>query len=98
MKILKYVPLILCLTVGAAEPSDSETAGIGVVLGVEGQSIVVKRILPDTPAAAQKDLQVGDRIMAVAQDNEPAVQVGKLAQVFPLIRGPNRTFATRIGL
>jgi thiol-disulfide isomerase/thioredoxin len=89
--MLKYVAVVLWLTAGAAEPPDYETAGIGVMLGVEGQNIVVKRILPDTPAAAQKDLHVGDRIMAVAQDNEPAVQVAKLSQVFPLIRGPKGT-------
>src|SRR5437870_8580159 len=67
--------------------------GVGVVLGVEGHDIVIKRILPDTPAAAQHDLQVGDRILAVAQDKEPAIQVesGKLAQAIPLLRGPKGT-------
>ena len=89
--MLKLTALILSLALNAAEvPRDG---GVGVVLGVEGQNIVVKRILPDTPAAAQHDLQVGDRILAVAQDKEPAIRVesGKLAQAIPLLRGPKGT-------
>jgi hypothetical protein len=30
--------------------------------------------LPDSPAAAHKNIHVGDRIMAVAQGKEPPVQ------------------------
>jgi thiol-disulfide isomerase/thioredoxin len=88
MTTLKCLALVFWLSAGAAEVRSDELGGIGVVLGVEGQNIVVKRILPDTPAAAKKDFHVGDRIMAVAQDKEPAVQVGKLAQTLPLLRGP----------
>jgi C-terminal processing protease CtpA/Prc len=62
MKMLKWVLLILCLTVSAAQPAGDEFAGVGVELRVEGQNIVVKRILPDSPAAAQSDLHVGDHI------------------------------------
>jgi thiol-disulfide isomerase/thioredoxin len=93
MRILKYLALVLWLTAGASEVPSNDIGGIGVVLGVDGQSIVVKRILPDTPAAARKDLHVGDRIMAVAQDKEPPVQVqeGKLAQAVALLRGPKGT-------
>lgn len=91
MRMLELTVLMFVLAVNAAEvPRDG---GVGVVLGVEGHDIVVKRILPDTPAAAQHDLQVGDRILAVAQDKEPAIQVesGKLAQTVPLLRGPKGT-------
>jgi thiol-disulfide isomerase/thioredoxin len=91
MRMLELTALMFALAVNAAEvPRDG---GVGVVLGVEGRDIVVKRILPDTPAAAQHDLQVGDRILAVAQDKEPAIQVesGKLAQAVPLLRGPKGT-------
>ena len=91
MKMLKCLPLILCLTASAAQPAGDEFAGVGVELGVEGQKIVVKRILPDTPAAAQKDLHVGDRITAVAQGNEPSVQVQNLMQTARTIRGPKGT-------
>ena len=91
MKMLKCLPLILCLTVSSAQPADDEFAGVGVELGMEGQNIVVKRILPDTPAAAQEDLHVGDRIVAVAQGKEPAVQVQNLMQTARAIRGPKGT-------
>ena len=93
MRILKYLALVLWLTAGAPEAPGYEPAGIGVVLGVEGQNIVIKSILPDSPAAAQKDIHVGDKILAVAQDKEPPVQVqgGKLAQTVPLLRGPMGT-------
>src|SRR5205809_3070301 len=83
MRILKVVALVSSLGVHGAElPRDG---GIGVVLGVAGQNIVVKRILPESPAAAHHDLHVGDRILAVAQHKEPALQVesGRLAQTIP---------------
>jgi C-terminal processing protease CtpA/Prc len=93
MRILKCLALALSLTAGAAEVSNHETAGIGVVLGVKDHNFIVMSILPDSPAAIQKDIHVGDRIVAVAQDGEPAVQVqdGKLAQAIALIRGPKGT-------
>ncbi|MGO8925387.1 MAG: PDZ domain-containing protein [Limisphaerales bacterium] len=73
-------------------PTDA-IAGIGVVLGIDGEYIIVRGIVPDSPAAAQKDIHVGDRIMGVAQDKEPAVQVqsGQLAQAVALIRGAKGT-------
>ena len=76
-----------------AEVSGAELGGIGVVLRVEGTNIVVNSIIPDSPAAAQKNIHAGDQILGVAQDKEPAVQVqsGKLAQAVALIRGPNGT-------
>jgi thiol-disulfide isomerase/thioredoxin len=93
MKFPTYFALAFCLTAGAAGVPGDETAGIGVVLGVEGQNIVVKRILPDSPAAAQHDLRVGDRIIAVAQNQETAAPVPgrNLARTIPLIRGPKGT-------
>lgn len=93
MRILQYLPLVLWFTAGALEAQTSEPAGIGVALRVQGQNIVVDRIFPDSPAAAQKDIHVGDKIVAVAQDKEPPVQVqnGKLAQAVSLIRGPKGT-------
>ncbi len=63
---------------------------IGVELRVDGENIVIQEIIPGLPAAAQKDIHVGDRIIAVAQDTGPAVPVrgGQLAQAIALIRGP----------
>ena len=75
------------------EAPDTPIAGIGVALGVDGENIIVGGIIPGSPAAAQKDIHIGDRIIAVAQDKEPAVLVtsGKLAQAVALIRGPAGT-------
>ena len=89
MRMLKYFALVLWVTARAAENPDSRTAGVGVVLGEEGQNIIVKGILPDSPAAAQKSIHVGDKIVSVAQDKESPVQLqsGKLAQAVPLLRG-----------
>lgn len=93
MRIYNYLILVLWLAAGLAEVRGDELGGIGVELRVEGQSIVVNRILPDSPAAAQKNIHVGDRIIAVAQDKDPAVEVqsGKLAQGVSLIRGAKGT-------
>ena len=60
------------MTAGASAPVEDELGGIGVELKVAGQNIVVNHIVPDTPAAAQKDLHVGDRILAVTQDRGTA--------------------------
>jgi carboxyl-terminal processing protease len=63
--------------------------GIGVALANKGTNIIVSAIVPNSPAAAQKDLHIGDRILAIAQDTGPAVPVesGKLAAAAALIRG-----------
>jgi peroxiredoxin len=91
--VARAFSLILVVAIAAYGAEPPKDGGIGVVLGTEGQNIVVIKILPDSPAAAQHDLRVGDRILAVAQENEPAVRVrsGMLAQTIPLIRGPQGT-------
>jgi thiol-disulfide isomerase/thioredoxin len=89
MKALKNFLLLLCFTTRAAD-----YAGVGLVLKADGTNIVVNHILPDTPAANQKGIHVGDRILSVAQDKEPPVHVDenhKIAQVVSLIRGPKDT-------
>lgn len=89
MRILKYLALVIWLTGGAAEAQGNNTAGVGLILGEDGQHIIVRGILPDSPAAAQKTIRVGDRVVAVAQGTEVPVQLQgvKLAQAVPLIRG-----------
>jgi serine/threonine protein kinase len=66
---------------------------IGVELKVDRENIIIQEIVPGLPAAAQKDIHVGDRIIAVAQDTGPAVPVhgGQLAQAVALIHGPAGT-------
>ena len=92
MGTLKYLVLVFWLTASAAE-TDDNVAGVGVVLGVDGQHIIIRQILPDTPAASQPDVHVGDRITAIAQDKEAAVQVrnGDLRRALSLLRGPKGT-------
>ena len=67
--------------------------GIGVVLVKKGTNIIVSAIVPNSPAASQKDLHVGDRILAIAQAAGPSVPVesGKLTAVAALIRGASGT-------
>jgi len=70
-----------------------ETAGIGVVLGREGEALVVKGVSPDSPAALSQAIHPGDRITAVAQGEGPAVDVKgfKIEEAVPLLRGPKGT-------
>lgn len=68
--------------------------GIGVVLQPMGTNIVVAGILRDTPAASPSvPIYVGDRLLAIAQDGQPAVPVeaSKLNQAVDMIRGPAGT-------
>ena len=75
------------------ESPNTAISGIGVVLGVDGENIVVWEIIPGSPAAAQKDIHPGDRIIAAAQVTGPAVplQSGKMEQAAALIQGPAGT-------
>ncbi len=96
MRVFRHLPLFLLLVEGIASgsgdtPADNELGGIGVQLRAAGQVIVVNQIVPDTSAAAQKDLHVGDQIIAIAQDGGPAVPVQNLAQTARAIRGPKGT-------
>ena len=63
--------------------------GIGVSLRTEGGNIIIQEIVLDSPAAAQKEVHAGDRIITIAQDKGDVVDVQdmKLAKVADLIRG-----------
>ena len=63
--------------------------GIGVSLRADEGYVIIQEIIPDSPAAAQKEIHVGDRIIAIAQGNGPAVDAKdmKIAKVAELIRG-----------
>ena len=93
MRTLKYLTLVLWITAASAAEADDNIAGVGVVLGVDGQHIIIRKILPDSPAASQPDLHIGDRITAIAQDKEAAVQVqdGNLRKALGLLRGAKGT-------
>lgn len=88
------------LAAQAADPvqapglADPPRVGIGVVLQPMGTNIVVAGIVRDTPAASPSEhIYVGDRILAIAQDGQPAVPVeaSKLNQAVDMIRGPAGT-------
>ena len=68
-----------------------QVSGIGAALAKEGETLVVKHILPDSPAARSNALQVGDRIFS--ETDTPAVQTRslKLEQAVGLIRGAQGT-------
>jgi hypothetical protein len=79
---------------GAPDDKPASTAGVGIALRKDGESLVVNALLPDGPAAASKAIHVGDRIIAVAQgDDGPDVPVQGwgIIKVVPLIRGPKGT-------
>lgn len=67
--------------------------GIGAVLTSEDGYCTVKEIIPGGPADMDKKLKVNDRIVAVAQGDEPYVDVVdmKLRNVVKMIRGEKNT-------
>jgi carboxyl-terminal processing protease len=67
--------------------------GIGAELRSEGGYTKVMRLIPGGPAESTGKLQVGDRITAVAEGNEPFVDAIdlKLQKVIDLIRGKQGT-------
>jgi peroxiredoxin len=87
--------VVSLLWFSAMTPSGSaqEASGVGIALGKEGEDLIVKDLLPDGTAASSHAIQVGDRLIAVAQEKGADVQVKglKIQEVVPLIRGPKGT-------
>ena len=67
--------------------------GIGAELTSEDGYCTIHRLLPGGPAAKSKKIQENDRIIAVAQSNQPPVDVVdmSLSKAVQLIRGPKGT-------
>jgi len=67
--------------------------GIGAELIADDDYCKIRRLMPGGPAAKSKKLSDEDRIVAVAQSNEPPVDVVgmSLNKVVQLIRGPKGT-------
>lgn len=67
--------------------------GIGAELMSEDGYCTIRRLLPGGPAAKSKKLHEKDRIVAVAQSNQPPVDVVEmnLSKAVQLIRGPKGT-------
>lgn len=70
-------------------PAIAPVVGIGLMLREEGGSVLIQEIIPDSPAAAQKDIHPGDRIIAITQGDGPAVDAKDLtsAKIIESIRG-----------
>lgn len=95
MQTLKIATVcLLWLSTAALEGPSKETAGVGMALRKDGESLVVNTLLPDGPAAASKAIHAGDRIIAVAQgDDGPDVPVKgwEVTEVVRVVRGPKGT-------
>ena len=67
--------------------------GIGAILRKEDEYSKIVELIAGGPAATQGDLKVDDKIAAVAQGNEPFVDVVdmKLDKVVEMIRGKKGT-------
>ena len=67
--------------------------GIGAMLRSEDGYAKIIELIPGGPAASQGELKVDDKIAAVAQGNEPPVDVVdmKLDKVVDMIRGKKNT-------
>ena len=67
--------------------------GIGAVLQSDQEFTKIVRLVPGGPADLTKELKPADRIIGVAQDDKPMVDVvgWRLDEVVDLIRGPKGT-------
>ncbi len=67
--------------------------GIGAELVSEDGYCKIRRLLPGGPAIKSKQMKEGDRIVAVAQSNQPPVDVVEMSlnKAVQLIRGPKGT-------
>jgi len=70
--------------------------GIGAALGTEDGLCTIRELVPGGPAALSGALKPGDRIVAVAQDGQAAVDVTSmpLTRIVELIRGPRGSLVT----
>jgi carboxyl-terminal processing protease len=67
--------------------------GIGAELAFDDGYCKIQRLLPGGPAEKSKAIKPGDRIVAVAQSNQPPVDVVEMSlnKAVQLIRGPKGT-------
>ncbi len=70
--------------------------GIGAELTTEDGYCTIRRLLPGGPAEKSKSIKEKDRIVAVAQSNQPPVDVVEMSlnKAVQLIRGPKGTQVT----
>src|SRR2546425_11807869 len=78
---------VTILTIGCATPGKPPITGVGVALGVEGQTLRIMKVLPDTPAA-RAGLSLG---MVVQQIDGVATAGRRLEDCVAMLRGPAGT-------
>jgi thiol-disulfide isomerase/thioredoxin len=90
---MSLVVSVLWFSAMAHQGFAQEASGVGIAWKKDGEDLVVNILIPDAPAASSHAIHVGDRIIAVAQENGPDVRVKglKIDEVVPLIRGPKGT-------
>jgi thiol-disulfide isomerase/thioredoxin len=94
MRRLIIVTVALAGLSGSSAPCFAqEASGVGIALGRKGEDFIVAALLSDGSAAASHAIHVGDRIIAVAQEDEAEVRVKglKLEDVVRRVRGPKGT-------
>jgi carboxyl-terminal processing protease len=93
MRNLAISIFVLCLTGAVCQTFGQEISGIGVALRKEGADLIVDAVIPDSPAALSKAIHRGDRMIAIAQDDDPPVKIKglNLEEAVHLIRGPKGT-------
>ncbi len=78
-----------------AEAQDfTRQAGIGVALRIEDGKVFVTKVLPESPAAQSNLIKANDQVVAVAEGNEPSIDVRRtqdVSRIVELIRGPKLT-------
>ncbi|MHB8520793.1 MAG: S41 family peptidase [Limisphaerales bacterium] len=87
----RFVVLIgLCVGLFGGVGFAAEIGGVGIVIGKQGDAVVIMTVLPGTPAAASNALKKSDRIIAIAQDDAGPVKTSgtNIAQVVQMLRGP----------
>ncbi|MBU6402026.1 MAG: PDZ domain-containing protein [Verrucomicrobia bacterium] len=81
---------ILCLSLLRMVSNAADIGGVGIVVGNDGDAIIVRAIVPDSPAAKSGALKPKDRIVAVAEGNGVPVKISGqgIAQSVRMLRGP----------
>jgi carboxyl-terminal processing protease len=70
--------------------------GVGVTLAVVDGLCTIREVVPGGPAALSGALKEGDRIVAIAQDGKPPVEVtgAPLNHIVAMVRGPKGSVVT----
>jgi len=91
--MLAAAPIMAAMAAIAQTPpspaANEQIGGVGIALRDQGADMVVGEVLPDLPAAASKLIHKGDRILAIAEGEEPSQSIaGKtMTETVTMMRG-----------